>query len=135
MPGVVVGMDQKDCYVGDEAQFNRGVLTLTYPIVTIWDDMIWHQTFDNELRLAPKQPPVLLVEAPTIPTASRKRMTHILSEPFNGLDLTEYMWKIFTERGYFFTTTVEFEVVKRTKEKLCFIALHHGTEMKERMRA
>ncbi|KAG8564870.1 hypothetical protein GDO81_012609 [Engystomops pustulosus] len=127
--GVMVGMGQKDSYVGDEAQSKRGILTLKYPIehgiVTNWDDMekIWHHTFYNELRVAPEEHPVLLTEAPLNPKANREKMTQIMFETFN----TPAMYVAI--QAVLFTTTAEREIVRDIKEKLCYVALDFEQEM------
>ncbi|CAO2622540.1 Actin, muscle (Fragments) [Lemmus lemmus] len=99
----------RDSYVGDEAHCKRGILTL---------------------RVAPKEHAVLLTKAPLNPTTgivmdSGDGVTHtlpiyegyalphaILHLNLAVQDLTDYLMKILTERGYSFTTIDERKIEK-----------------------
>ncbi|XP_054431336.1 beta-actin-like protein 2 isoform X2 [Pteronotus mesoamericanus] len=149
--GVMVGMGQKGCYVGDEAQSKRGILTLKYPIehgiVTNWDDMekIMFEAFNTPAVYVAIQAVLSLYASGrttgivmdsgdgvthTVPIYEGYALPHaVLRLDLAGRDLTDYLMKILTERGYSFTTTAEREIVRDLKERLCYVALDFEQEM------
>ncbi|KAN0042947.1 hypothetical protein ACTA71_010580 [Dictyostelium dimigraforme] len=83
------GIGNKEYYVGDEAQSQRGMLSIKYPIehgiVQNWDYMekLLFHLFYNELRISPEQYPIVFTETPLNPKLNREKLTQMMFEKFN----------------------------------------------------
>ena len=190
---IMITTNEQDVYIGDVIVRNhndnvnysyqekyKGVLKLTYPIehgiIVDWPNMeiLWRHVFD-ELKVSPKEHPVLLTEAPLNPYNNRIRAADVFFETFQtpslffqtqavlslyaqgktsgvvidcgdgvchvspvyegfsinsaiqridlgGRDVTTHLMNLLRRAGYIFHTTAEFEIVKKIKEKYCYVA-------------
>eukprot|EP00761_Pharyngomonas_kirbyi_P000577 gb/GECH01000577.1/.p1 GENE.gb/GECH01000577.1/~~gb/GECH01000577.1/.p1 ORF type:complete len:375 (+),score=76.20 gb/GECH01000577.1/:1-1125(+) len=89
----MMGLGEKEFYVGVEAQFRRGALSLRHPVehgvVTDWDDMqrLLHDAFYIQLRRVPEEYPVLITEAIFNPKTNREQMAELMFETFDVPEL------------------------------------------------
>lgn len=88
---VMVGMQRKDTFVGDEAfaKHNSWRLSVKRPvehgIITNWDDMekVWHHMFYNEIKtIAPEESSILISEPHNNPSYTREKTIQIMFETF-----------------------------------------------------
>lgn len=86
---IMAGAVAEDQFIGRKAQELRGLLKIKYPIehgiVTDWEDMerIWKHIYEEELKTASEEHPVLLTEAPLNPRGNKEQAAQIFFETFN----------------------------------------------------
>lgn len=90
MPGVLVALDQRDFYVGDEALERKGVVRLQYPIanglIADWNEIgkVWEHIITKRLNSNPEEQGLLFTEPPLNPKENREKMAKIVFEDLNA---------------------------------------------------
>ncbi|XP_069636632.1 actin-1-like isoform X2 [Haliaeetus albicilla] len=151
---VMFGVRHKDCYIGEEAQSKRGILSFTYPmengVVTSWDDMekIMFESFQVPALFVTLQALTALYASArttglvldsgdgvtvTVPVYKGCYLLHgITRRDFAGKGVTKYLARLLSEAGQSFVSTAEREIVRDMKEKLCYVALDPSQNMQEK---
>eukprot|EP00899_Mesostigma_viride_P019261 jgi/Mesvir1/27336/Mv07152-RA.2 len=79
----------KDIMIGNECTELRDQLDLRYPvqngIVQNWEEMehVWNHTFENILKIDPKECKILLTDPPLNPVKNREKMLQTMFEKYN----------------------------------------------------
>ncbi|KAG8229238.1 hypothetical protein J437_LFUL007924 [Ladona fulva] len=135
--------ERKDLY-GDAALLKKGINKIIYPIehgvVTNWEEMekVWDYMFNVELRIQPKEHPLLISEAPLNPKQNRVKLAQVCYSihnaisrmDFAGRDLTKHLARLLGESGHTISTSSEREIIRDIKEKHCYVAFDFEEEMR-----
>nr|CAG8626924.1 75_t:CDS:2 [Entrophospora candida] len=150
------GAVEGNVFIERKAQELRGLIKIKYPIEH-GIVSIWKYIYEEELKTAPEEHPVLLTEAPFNSrnnkillhkcflnvqfTSSVSRTTGIVLD--SGVTHAVPVYEEFSlphairridiagRSGYNFHTTAEKEVVRTIKEKTCYVAINPNKEEKD----
>ena len=88
-PGIMVGMEAKDFYYGQEAISKKKMLTITEPVqagivqdIDLLQQLIKDEIFNKELRIQPDEHKMLLSEPPNNPRQNREDLVTMMMEEF-----------------------------------------------------
>ncbi|XP_074086942.1 actin, cytoplasmic-like isoform X2 [Macrotis lagotis] len=148
---VIHGMDAKETFIGNDVTDKWSKLTVKHPIehgiITNWDDMekIMFETFKIPALCQAVQDVLSLFSSGRTTgfiVNSGDEVTYnvaidggytlsntIMNLEVSGRDLSVYLMKILTDKGYFLGTMAEWEMIRDIKEKLCYVALDFIEEM------
>lgn len=85
---LMIGMDQKEFYIGSETTEKKTMLDLYYPIesgvINNWDQMeqIWSYAYETELAVDPSEHAALVTEPPLNNKANREKIIELFFEKF-----------------------------------------------------
>ncbi len=89
MLGLMVGMEQRERYVGDEAIAKLEIMNFNAPIqrgeVVDWDkfETLMHYLFYSEMKVVPEEISILITESPLSSKNNRTKLAETLFETFN----------------------------------------------------